>query len=96
MNSKGSPFFIFRHYATFLDRKKVRTFFEKIFVPSRGKSDFPGMSSMKGHFGCLETVFQAFHEYVLGIFKKFWAFSALDIAPTSDVLVLLVFRLEDC
>ena len=40
---------------------------------------------MKGHFGCLETVFQAFHEYVLGIFKKLCAFRALDIAPILDI-----------
>ena len=34
----------------------------------------------KPHFGCLETVFKAFHEYVLGIFKKLFR-------QTTDLIV---------
>ena len=90
MNPKGSTLFIFRHYATF-----SKFFFKKIFkfyfVPSRETVIFQSYRAWKAHFGCLESVFKAFHEYILGIFRKLWAFWALDIAPTLDVPVLFFF-----
>ena len=99
MNPKGSPLFIFWHYATFskffqkkISKKKFSKNFSNFFFASSrvGKSDFPVISSMKGTLWVsLESVFKAFHEYILGIFRKLWAFWALDIAPTLDVPVLL-------
>ena len=77
MNPKGSPLFIFRHYATFSKffskfffQKKFSKKISKIFLFPVEKSDFPVISSMKGTLGCLESVFKAFHEYILGIFRK--------------------------
>ena len=92
MNPKGSPLFIFRHYATF-----SKFFFKKItfsksfsnFVPSRETVIFQSYRAWKAPFGCLESVFKAFHEYVLSIFRKLCASWALDIAPTLDVPVLM-------
>ena len=90
MNPKGSTLFIFRHYATF-----SKFFFKKIFkfyfVPSRETVIFQSYRAWKAHFGCLKSVFKAFHEYVLSIFRKLCTSWALDIAPTLDVPVLLTF-----
>ena len=96
MNPKGSPLFIFRHYATFSKfskknfQKKISKKFSIFFCFQSGKVIFQSYRAWKAHFGCLESVFKAFHEYILGIFRKLWAFWALDIAPTLDVPVLLV------
>ena len=51
---------------------------------------FQSYRAWKAHFGCLESVFKAFHEYVLSIFRKLCASWALDIAPTLDVPVLFI------
>ena len=51
MNPKGSPFFIFRHYATFskfFSKKKFQKNFQILFCSQSGNSDFPVISSMKG------------------------------------------------
>ena len=93
INPKGSPLFIFRHYATFSKffQKKIffKKFFKFYFVPSRETVIFQSYKAWKAHFGCLQSVFKAFHEYVLSIFRKLCASWALDIAPTLDVPVLL-------
>ena len=72
--------------------RHFRSFFKKIFkfyfVPSRETVIFQSYRAWKAHFGCLESVFKAFHEYVLSIFRKPCASWALDIAPTLDVPVL--------
>ena len=65
--------------------------FKFYFVPSREPVIFQSYRAWKSHFGCLESVFKAFHEYVLSIFRKLCASWALDIAPTLDVPVLLGF-----
>ena len=79
--------------------QRFRSFFKKnfqkkifqvfLFSVESGKVIFQSYRAWKAHFGCLESVFKDFHEYILGIFRKLWAFWALDIAPTSDVPVLL-------
>ena len=99
MNPKGSPLFIFRHYATFskffFKKNFSRKIFKKIFkffCFQSGKVIFQSYRAWKAHFGCLESVFKAFHEYILGIFRKLCAFWALDIAPTLDVPVLFFVR----
>ena len=94
MNPKGSPLFFFWHYATFSkffskkNFKKISKKFSKFFCFQSGKVIFQSYRAWKAHFGCLESVFKAFHEYILGIFRKLCAFWALDIAPTLDVPVL--------
>ena len=96
MNPKGSPLFIFRHYATFskfFSKKNFQKIFKFHFVPSRETVIFQSYRAWKAHFGCLESVFKAFHEYVLSMFRKLCASWALDIAPTLDVPVLLVFEM---
>ena len=50
-------------------QKNFQKNFQKFLFPVE-KSDFPVISSMKGTLGCLESVFKAFHEYILGIFRK--------------------------
>ena len=68
MNPKGSPLFIFRHYATFskfFSKKKFfkNFFFNKIFnffLFPVGKSDFPVISSMKGTLWVSRKCFQSF------------------------------------
>ena len=99
MNPKGSPLFIFRHYATFSKffskknfKKNFSKNFQNFFCCKSGKVIFQSYRAWKGHFGCLESVFKAFHEYILGIFRKLCAFWALDIAPTLDVPVLFLFQ----
>ena len=79
INPKGSPLFIFRHSATFFERKKYEVFFKKSFFCSQSAKKVIRQShrAWKAHFGCLETVFKAFHEYVLGIFKKTLRFLSL-------------------
>ena len=96
MNPKGSPLFIFRHYATFSKFFFKKKIFKKFsnFVPSRETVIFQSYRAWEAHFGCLESVFKAFHEYVLSIFRKLCASWALDIAPTLDVPVLFFFRLQ--
>ena len=54
---------------------------------------FQSYRAWKAHFGCLESVSKAFHEYVLSIFRKLYASWALDIAPTLDVPVLLILHM---
>ena len=73
--------------------KKFSNFF--LFPVESGKVIFQSYRACKAHFGCLESVFKAFHEYILGIFRKLWAFWALDIAPTLDVPVLLFFSVDN-
>ena len=72
-----------------------RRFFQKFskfyFDPSRETVIFQSYRAWKAHFGCLESVFKAFHEYVLSIFRKLCASWALDIAPTLDVPVLFKY-----
>ena len=77
MNPKGSPLFIFRHYATFSKffskiffKKKFQKNFQKFFCFQSRKVIFQSYRAWKAHFGCLESVFKAFHEYILGIFRK--------------------------
>ena len=102
MNPKGSPLFIFWHYVTFSKfffkkkffQKKISKKFQKFFCFQSGKVIFQSYRAWKAHFGCLEKVFKAFHEYILGIFRKLCAFWALDIAPTLDVPVLFPCILE--
>ena len=78
MNPKGSPLFIFWHYATFSKFFFKKKFFKKIFkkifklffcFQSR-KVIFQSYRAWKAHFGCLESVFKAFHEHILGKFRK--------------------------
>ena len=95
INPKGSPLLIFRHYAAFSKIFFKKTFSKKIFKKfsnffcfQSGKVIFQSYRAWKAHFGCLESVFKAFHDYILGIFRKLCAFWALDIAPTLDVPVL--------
>ena len=66
MNPKGSPLFIFRHYTTFFERKKYEVFFQKLFLlPIEEKVISQSYQACKAHYGCHETVFKAFHEYVI-------------------------------
>ena len=98
MNPKGSPLFIFRHYATFsklFSKKNFKTIFKLYSVPSRETVIFQSYRAWKAHFGCLESVFKAFHEYVLSIFRKLCASWALDIVPTLDVPVLFKFQCQN-
>ena len=67
MNPKGSPLFIFRHYATFSKFFSKKTFqkkfskkFSKFFLFPVGKSDFPVISSMKGTLWVSPKCFQSF------------------------------------
>ena len=75
-----------RHFRSFFQKKISKKFSN--FVPSRETVIFQSYRVWKAHFGCLESVFKAFHEYVLSIFRKLCASWALDIAPTLDVPVL--------
>ena len=78
------------HFSALCDIfKKILKFY---FVPSRETVIFQSYRAWKAHFGCLESVFKPFHEYVLSIFRKLCASWALDIAPTLDVPVLFFFR----
>ena len=83
-------------FQSFFKKKLSKKFFSKnfskffLFPVESGKVIFQSYRAWKAHFGCLESVFKAFHEYILGIFRKLWAFWALDIAPTLDVPVLFV------
>ena len=90
MNPKGSPLFIFRHYATFSNFFSKKNFKKNsnFIFPSRETVIFQSYRAWKAHFGCPESVFKAFHEYVLSIFRNLCASWALDIAPTLDVPVL--------
>ena len=88
MNPKGPPLFIFRHYATFSKFFQKKFSKKSQFFCSQSGKSFQSYRAWKAHFGCLESVFKAFHEYVLSIFRKLCAFWALDIAPTLDVPVL--------
>ena len=88
--SQRAPLFIFRHYAAFskfFSKKNFKNFFSKkiskffskkisnFFLFPVGKSDFPVISSMKGTLWVSRKCFQkAFHEYILGIFRKLCAF----------------------
>ena len=95
MNPKGSPFSFFgtmRHFRSFFFKKKFKKIFKFYFVPSRETVIFQSYRAWKAHFGCLESVFKAFHEYVLSIFRRLCASWALDIAPTLDVPVLFSFK----
>ena len=97
MNPKGSPRFIFRHYTTFskfFSKKNFQKNFQNFFCFQSGKVIFQSYRAWKEHFVCLESVFKAFHEYILGIFRKLCAFWALDIAPTLDVPVLFFVTLQ--
>ena len=67
MNPKGSPLFIFRHYATF-SKFFSKIFFKKNFQKKISnfflfpveKSDFPVISSMKGTLWVSRKCFQSF------------------------------------
>ena len=92
MNPKGSPFSFFgtmRHFQSFFQKNFFKKIFKFYFVPSRETVIFQSYRAWKAHFGCLQSVFKAFHEHVLSIFRKLCASWALDIAPTLDVPVLL-------
>ena len=94
INPKGSPFSFFgtmRHFRSFFKKKFFKKIFKFYFVPSRETVIFQSYRAWKAHFGSLQSVFKAFHEYVLSIFRKLCASWALDIAPTLDVPVLLCF-----
>ena len=80
-----------RHFRSFFQKKNFQKIFKFYFVPSRETVIFQSYRAWKAHFGCLESDFKAFHEYVLSIFRKLCASWALDVAPTLDVPVLLVF-----
>ena len=85
INPKRSHFYIFRHYATISERKKnTNPIFSKNFrfVSRWEKAVSESHQAWMAPFGCLETVFWAFHKYFLGIFQKLCAFWALDKAPT--------------
>ena len=58
MNPKGSPLFIFRHYATF--SKFFQKNFQILFCSQSGNSDFPVISSMKGTLWVSRKCFQSF------------------------------------
>ena len=77
-----------RHFRSFFKKKIFKKIFKFYFVPSRKTVIFQSYRAWKAHFGCLQSVFKAFHEYVLSIFRKLCASWALDIAPTLDVPVL--------
>ena len=85
--SQRVPLFIFctlRHF-----RKKKYEVLSIIFLfPVEEKVISQSYRAWKAHFWCLETVFKAFHEYELGIFKTLCAFWALGIASTLDAPVL--------
>ena len=77
MNPKGSPVFIFRHYATFSKffskiffKKNFQKNFQKFFCFQSRKVIFQSYRAWKALLACLESVFKAFHEYILGIFRK--------------------------
>ena len=85
MNAKGPPF----HFSALCDvfevfskKKFQKIFFRKnfqnFFCFQSGKVIFQSYRAWKAHFGCLESVFKAFHENILGIFRKLCAFWALD------------------
>ena len=66
MNPKGSPLFIFRHYATFskffqkfFSKKIFKKIFKNFLFPVE-KSDFPVISSMKGTLWVSRKCFQSF------------------------------------
>ena len=73
-------------FEVFFQKKKFQILFP---VGPRETVIFQSYRAWKAHFGCLKSVFKAFHEYVLSIFRKLCASWALDIAPTLDVLVSL-------
>ena len=77
-----------RNFRSFFQKKFFKKIFKFYLVPSRETVIFQSYRAWKAHFGCLESVFKAFHEYVLSIFRKLCASWALDIAPTLDVPVL--------
>ena len=77
-----------RPFRSFFSKTNFKNF-QILFCFQSGNSDFQSYRAWKAHFGCLESVFKAFHEYVLSIFRKLCASWALDIAPTLDVPVLL-------
>ena len=61
INPKESPFSIFGTLRHFSKEKSTKSFFQKnIFVPSRGKSHFPVISSMKGRLWVSRNCFQSF------------------------------------
>ena len=63
MNPKGSPLFIFWHYATFSKfffKKKFPKSFQILFCSQSGNSDFPVISSMKGTLWVSRKCFQSF------------------------------------
>ena len=90
--SQRVPSFHFSALWDIFRKKKVRSLSSNFFVPGREKVIFQSYRAWKAHFGCLETVFKAYHEYVLGLFTKLCAFWALDIAPTLHVPVLYIFK----
>ena len=81
-----------RHFRSFFKKKFFKKIFKFYFVPSRETVIFQSYRAWKAHFGCLQSVFKAFHEYVLSIFRKLCASWALDIAPTLDVPVLFFHK----
>ena len=56
--SQGRPFYIFQHYVTFSERKKIEVFSKKIFPVGEKVSESYG--AWKAPFGCLETLFELF------------------------------------
>ena len=59
------------HFSALCDVFEV--FFKNFLFPV-GKSDFPVVSSMKGTLWVSRKCFQSFYEYILGIFRKLYAF----------------------
>ena len=86
-----------RRFGSFFQKKFKKNFlkFSKSFCFQSGKVIFQSYRASKAHFGCLESVFKAFHEYVLSIFRKLCASWALDMAPTLDVTVLFFRQTTD-
>ena len=85
INPKESPFNIFRHYATFSERK----FFFKFFLFSVEEKWFPIFIGHEKHtLGVSKLFSELFINTSWACFKN-CAFGALDIAPILDVLVLV-------
>ena len=57
-------------FQKFFSKKIFKKIFKNFFCFQSRKVIFQSYRAWKAHFGCLESVFKAFHEYILGIFRK--------------------------
>ena len=59
-----------RRFRSFFSKKIFQKKFQIFFCFQSRKVIFQSYRAWKAHFGCLESVFKASHEYILGIFRK--------------------------